>query len=42
MLYLEIYHPEDIESSKYLDNLDKFNVKEVAIQRYDVKERFMS
>jgi len=42
MLYLEVYHPEDIDSTKYLDNLDKFNVKEVVIQRYDVKERFMS
>ncbi|CAG9797102.1 unnamed protein product [Chironomus riparius] len=42
MLYLEVYHPEDIDSTKYLDNLDKFKVKEVVIQRYDVKERFMS
>ena len=42
MLYLEVYHPKDISSSDYLENLDKFTVKEIVIRRYDVKEKFMS
>lgn len=42
MLYIEVYPPKDVQNCDYLMNLDKFTVKEVALRRFDVKEKFMS
>jgi hypothetical protein len=41
LLYLEIHHPTDISPTDYFNNLDKFEVKEVMIQRHshELKEK---
>lgn len=38
MLYLEVYTP-NIDPSTYLQNLDKFKVKEIVIQRQLIKQK---
>lgn len=39
MMYLEIYYPENVVESQLLENLDKFQIKEIVIQRHDVKQK---
>ena len=39
MVYLEVFRPEGIEPADYLQHLQKFNVKEIAVKRMDIKEK---
>lgn len=39
MIYIEVYYPDNMEPSEYLNNLNKFTVKEVAIKRHLIKEK---
>lgn len=39
MIYVEVYHPANVEPSNYFNNLDKFTVKEVSVRRNDIKEK---
>jgi hypothetical protein len=37
MLYLEVFIPDNVDASNYLENLNKFRVKEIAMQRHLIK-----
>lgn len=39
LLYLEIVFPEEIDPTEYLANIDRFQVKELTIQRQDMAKQ---